>query len=288
MAAVLALTSACTGLLGLEPLRFDDVPEAGFEASTDAPVVDATMDAGFDAVARCKDGVAHDFCSDFEGVTQPDDGWTNRELSANGTVELTAGLDGGQAARLRIRANTAATVPIARLDFKADWPRTPNGAQPKAYAAFDLFLEEVDPAHPSMNVFDIITGRTEKGALAGFENAVAIYVSCGDAGTTCGLNVIESFSSDGDHVEYALRNFASLNVPLQQWVALEVRLNERPAGTTGGGMVVTLDGLSESYGIVGSSRVPYFRADFGLSNGTTAGGDYAIHMDNVRLDFLNR
>ena len=286
MAAVLALTSACTGLLGLEPLRFDAAPEAGIDAAQDVTTTDV-VDAGVDAASRCKDGLVHDFCSNFEGVTNVDQEWTNREVSANGGVELVEGLDGGQAARLHINTNTAATVPIARLDFKADWPRTASGAQPKAHAAFDLFLEQVDPAHPNMNVFDFISGQEQSGTLNGFEDAVAVFVTCGDAGTSCGLNVIESYVKD-DAVAYSIKNFASLNVPLQQWVAVEVFLNERPAGTPGGGMVVTLDGASEAYGLLGSARVPYFRADFGLSNGSTAGGDYAIHLDNVRLDWLNR
>ena len=51
-------------------------------------------------------------------------------------------------------------------------------------------------------------------------------------------------------------------------------------------MNVTVDGVSEPFGFATAARTPYFRVNFGLSNGSTAGGDYTVLYDNVRIDWL--
>lgn len=94
---------------------------------------------------------------------------------------------------------------------------------------------------------------------------------------------------DGRHVvRRMLRSAAAVCVPLLVTacgaiLSLEPLTFDEPPGTEGGPDAATTD---TSYTLESTSRVPYFRADVGVSNGSFVGGQAHLLYDNVRIDYL--
>jgi hypothetical protein len=293
LASTLGL-GACGALLDLQALDFagsgtDGGPTEASSAdgvSSDAPRVDGgPTDAGPDAHDLCSDGKKHDFCDDFEGVVgNIEDRWGKHiELQGFGKVSLEVtdgapspvtvfrssidyGLDGGM------------VVESARLSKQdSPWPRADSGAQPAVRMAFEVLLETIDVSPYQAALGGVTIGRTPT-----FEDFLTLY-AVNDGGGSANLQLYEVYEGDAG-VEYSVKTVAA-KIPLGVWTSIELLIQEREVGQNGG-VVLYVGGAPQSFALASGSRVPYFRADLGLSVGTYQGSHSAALFDNVRIDYL--
>lgn len=284
---------ACALLQDLQPLEFQ-AAEGG--ATTDSPlgdgdqrdVIDASADAPVaDARTHCSDGKKHDFCDDFEGITGAlEDRW-NKRKEVSGTGKISAEVRDGAPSPVTVfrtsmdyGADGGTSVHIARLSKQdSPWLRTDGGSQPGVRFAFDVYFEAVDVLPYGVGIANVTIG----GGTSIGEDTLILYVRSDGAGNAL-LNFLEVYGADGGGAQYASKDIPT-PVPVGKWTPIELEIQERAPGLNGG-VNVTVGTETTPYSLSSGSRVPYFRADLGVSVGSFAGSRSVVLYDNVRIDYL--
>jgi hypothetical protein len=268
---------------------------AGAESDGSADVTpdaaDAPGDVGADgdaggAVDRCHDGKPHDFCDDFEDITGfVEDRW-NKRKEVVGTGELVTLVAAGAPSPVTVLRSTTHRgldggneVHIARLSKQdSPWARTDSGAQPGVRLATEVYFDRADEYFHNMALLGTITGNSAELG----EDGVSLNFYDNDAGAI-GFFIEEVYGQDGG-VQYGSKQLP-MTVAYDTWTHVEVEIQERAVGVGGGGMNVTIGTRTDSYTLKSSSRVPYFRADFGLGTGSYAGAEASVYFDDIKIDY---
>jgi len=273
---------ACSAITGFDDLEFYEPSEAGsVEAGGDAPAgpTDATSDTAADsgdAAAPC----GHDFCDDFEGVATPQARWTGLEVVGSGQLSLFAEDGGNTSMRSSIThgLDGGMVVHIARVSKQDQSQVTADGTMPPVTVAFRLKVEKSDPNRAA--IVGVIIGNDDGGG--GEDNLGLELAQNSGQSELVDVYFAELYFRDGGP-NYAGRQ-STLSFPLDTWMNVELHINGRPPGLSGGA-VLTVGDASDSYGLASNGRPKYLRIDLGLGLGYYEGSSFTSYIDDVKLDY---
>lgn len=280
IAAVAA--TACAQLVGFESIAYEPADASSDRSAIDAgdgaePPKETGADAdGGEAAAPC----VHDFCDDFEGAAAPDQRWTGKEIVGTGELTL-VDEDGGTNTVMRsaiARPDGSLTAHIARVSLQGPATTKPDGTTPKIRVAFRLKVEAGDRAPYAASIAFIVIGSTPTS-----EDVLGLELAVNDADPSkLDVFIRESYGTDAGVVLGGKPS--SLTIRKGEWTDVELQVNARPPGVAGGA-TVTIDGMSDSYGLASNSRAPYLRVDVGHGYGGASGAAFTSFFDDVRIDY---
>jgi hypothetical protein len=255
---------ACAALVGLEPLGFDDAPDAPSSTpDSTADALDGSNDVR-DAAFTCTD--ADDFCDDFERSAPVQGLWTGFGTVGSGV----GGLEGGTFfADLTPQDAAAMTITTASLLLDVPWTLTDAGGRRRIRLRFRARVERCPPAGDAtlttfgLNYKDVqIVIREQVGACVAEIQEIYFY----DAGA-----------------QY--RRAPPILVTVGAWEDYDFELPETPPGNAGDA-ILRIGSVQRSLSLTTTPEATRYYHIVGLINGTYAGVDARVRYDHVRIDYL--
>lgn len=235
--------------------------EAGTETSRDGGG-DAPVDTGPD-VYRCSN--AFDFCDDFEGTRPLQGQWSGVGVAGTGSLAIEAGVLRGQ-----LGTGPSVAGHYAALSRTAPWPGGDGGARRRARATFRA------------NVITCSVPTPVTIATVAYEGVLVDVWTWAESTGVCTARITEIVSFDGGA---AYNSSPTIVLSTNTWHDYVLDLQETPAGI-GGLTTLTVDTETVSLTLTGRPTPANLTHQFGTAQGTLAGTNALVYLDDYRFDYL--
>jgi hypothetical protein len=274
------VTAACSAFSSADDAPIVVTPEAEAGDAMTANVVDGDAASATDAPEASTCQGTHDFCASFDDVTTPEQGWSFRDVSNAGSLQLsTANAPPSKPNALLASLFAATQLEKAWLyTHAATWARASNGKQRPLRLSFAVYPDTVGQG------FGLIAKHFLGGA-PGNEDQLAVALVAPDAGTLAEVWLVESVYDVSAGKYFFPRALATgLHVPERAWTTIVLEVSERSA--TSAGTVRVTAGTPFTVDLLSTKTRDQLDIGIGLATvGATT--NWVVGIDDVVADWTH-